>query len=74
MGDREFDNAAAAVRDHGSGIASDETEHRRHKDLDGAIVDHSERLYALEGKVFPRLWPTIQRVGPFWAISTIVTT
>ena len=28
----------------------------------GALVEHSERLCALEGKIFPRLWPTIHRV------------
>ena len=59
---REFDNAAAAVRDHDRRICSIEAQFRQHKDLDGAIVDHAERLCALEGKVFPRLWPTIQRV------------
>ena len=43
-------------------LKSIEKQTREHRDLDGAIVDHGERLCALEGKIFPGLWPTIHRV------------
>ena len=59
---REFDNAAAAVRDHDKRLKVVEKQFRQHQDLDGAIVDHHDRLSALEVKVFPKLWPTLQRV------------
>jgi S-adenosylmethionine synthetase len=26
------------------------------------LVEHSERLYGLEGKVFPNMWPTINSI------------
>jgi hypothetical protein len=62
MINREFDNAAAVARHHDQRLCVLEKQFAQHLDLDGAIVDHSERLCALEGKVFPKLWPTIQRV------------
>jgi len=59
---REFENAAAAARDLDKRLRVVEKQFQQHQDLDGAIVDHHDRLSALEVKVFPKLWPTLQRV------------
>jgi len=35
---------------------------REHEDCFGAVRNHNERIFGLEQKVFPNMWPTIHRV------------
>ena len=35
---------------------------REHEDCFGVVRNHNERIFGLEQKVFPNMWPTIHRV------------
>lgn len=35
---------------------------REHEDCFGVVRNHKERIFGLEQKVFPTMWPTIHRV------------
>src|ERR1700733_7617965 len=35
---------------------------REHEDCFGVVRNHNERIFGLEQKVFPNMWPTLHRV------------